>query len=470
MDPFVNSRVYIPNALTHIAHTLTRTYTYGRKKVPCPIDPRHTVFEHKLEHHLRVCNMKKEAEKLNEQPFYKEGCNAGTTTEAIDGPPIEHTLPTARVLATAVLATYSSLFPNDPPLLDLSSAELNAGLIQSLRQRKIAAGGTKHVQQQASIIGHLRRTGLAPPLPSAHPASQPATTPRPTTILEMGAGRGMLGLLVSGVCGAISAAAVCLTMVERSSVRRKAGAHCDRRDTSKDGVVTSDYPFDSSGVKSDLVRVDLEHALLTEVVKDEERDVVVIAKHLCGAGTDLALRAVEKIKHYPNLKGICMATCCHGVCDFKHLVGREFLVEQFKTCGNFKLTKSDFDLMRKWAAATTADRETEGGKGKESKEAQEEAQDEHPVEAQTNSKNYVGAGAVCDSSEFDVTKQTLGRCVQRLIDRARVEYMKNSLNMDGLNEVVYYVSSDVTPQNALLCGKRSSGKEEEEAPKKQRLN
>ena len=49
----------------------------SRKRVPCPIDPSHTVFEDKLSKHIRVCNKtKKEEEKAN-CPYFIPNFNSG---------------------------------------------------------------------------------------------------------------------------------------------------------------------------------------------------------------------------------------------------------------------------------------------------------------------------------------------------------------------------------------------------------
>ena len=145
----------------------------------------------------------------------------------------------------------------------------------------------------------------------------------------------MLGLVVAGVAASgvsEESGGVELVMVERSSVRRKAGTRV--RNAGKDVDVKAsqenEYRLDTSKISDTLVRVDLEHALLTKVVKDDGRDLVVVAKHLCGAGTDIALRGVSKIRDYKGFRGIAMATCCHGICTFAHLVGREQLVEQLR--------------------------------------------------------------------------------------------------------------------------------------------
>lgn len=98
-----------------------------------------------------------------------------------------------------------------------------------------------------------------------------------------------------------------------------------------------------------IVDLDL---LGVEVVKGH--GVVGVAKHLCGAATDLALRCmVGALKRGVaagrgqdvRVHGIAMALCCHHRCTWDQLVGRELLTQQ-------GFTREDFDLlshMTSWA-------------------------------------------------------------------------------------------------------------------------
>ncbi len=54
------------------------------------------------------------------------------------------------------------------------------------------------------------------------------------------------------------------------------------------------------------------------------------AKHLCGSGTDLALKSLQTIPT-GNIDGCVMATCCHGLCEWSDYTGRDCLLRLF--CG-----------------------------------------------------------------------------------------------------------------------------------------
>lgn len=95
---------------------------------------------------------------------------------------------------------------------DLSYPDLNAGIVEAFRAHRDKAGGDRHVPQLASLVGHLRKLKVLPREPTT-------TTPKgeltAVTFLEMGAGRGMLGLTAAGVAAA-SGIPTDLIMVERT--------------------------------------------------------------------------------------------------------------------------------------------------------------------------------------------------------------------------------------------------------------
>lgn len=49
-----------------------------RKRVPCPVDRTHTVYEYDLAKHVLVCNKVKDANAMKLLPFFAENINSGT--------------------------------------------------------------------------------------------------------------------------------------------------------------------------------------------------------------------------------------------------------------------------------------------------------------------------------------------------------------------------------------------------------
>ena len=53
----------------------------SRKRVVCPIDPSHTVFEDKLSKHIKICNKSKQTQQKQQCPYYVENFNCGSEVQ-----------------------------------------------------------------------------------------------------------------------------------------------------------------------------------------------------------------------------------------------------------------------------------------------------------------------------------------------------------------------------------------------------
>ena len=87
------------------------------------------------------------------------------------------------------------------PLSDLSGPELSAGFLPKMRSLMVPLGTEKHVVQLSSLLANLSSRGML------HGAGK---------VLELGAGRGMLGLVVAGRSKSCKE----LELVDRASSRR----------------------------------------------------------------------------------------------------------------------------------------------------------------------------------------------------------------------------------------------------------
>ena len=54
--------------------------TSKKERVPCPIDPTHTIYKHSLKYHMKVCTKLKQSAAMSEQVFYREDCNSYSAT------------------------------------------------------------------------------------------------------------------------------------------------------------------------------------------------------------------------------------------------------------------------------------------------------------------------------------------------------------------------------------------------------
>ena len=47
------------------------------ERIPCPIDPSHSIYKHNLPLHSKICNVKTRQLEMKEEPFYCLDCNSG---------------------------------------------------------------------------------------------------------------------------------------------------------------------------------------------------------------------------------------------------------------------------------------------------------------------------------------------------------------------------------------------------------
>mmetsp|Transcript_4857 Transcript_4857/g.8277 ORF Transcript_4857/g.8277 Transcript_4857/m.8277 type:complete len:548 (+) Transcript_4857:52-1695(+) len=459
-------------------------------RIPCPIDPSHMIFESALARHVLVCPAAKEREETCSREYYQEGTNTGgfgdlgdegnDTNDAVSGDEATTDLDRAQQLAMAVLRVFCSLFPsavarssnqkdnpnnddlsdgvlvnvteediyNALPEIDLSSAE--EGIAKDIAKHRVKAGGSRHLHQLQSILGHVRKNGL---IPAADDDSD-------YSVVEMGAGRGMLGLVTASAMGAAQAqnaasSKVKLYLVERSGTRGKAETKI--RTASGDASQGNDSlrldRVEVSRIKCDLAHVHMSTALPFLAKEAGKRRSIVVAKHLCGSGTDLALKSLRDVAR--SVDGCVMATCCHGLCTWKDYVGRDCFLGLFRGIGDLSaFTGGDFDQLKRWTSASVLE-DSDHKRGS----AAVDDEDEHNVVVKSQNIYLVvnDLGLACGG-------RGLGRACQRLIDYGRTEYIRKHLfrtkatscaEKDFItSSLCHYCSSDITPQNALIIAKR----------------
>jgi len=261
----------------------------GVRRVPCPVDPSHTVRENQLSKHVPRCPHAKVLKRVHEAAAVctvKDVNRGGSDDEqhgidehmaTLKGRELAALLTTtewASLVATieAAAATTADVAsqwwngPAEPPCPPECLPWVNpeGGLLQQQRTEdgeggKLFFSQYKHNAQQAAIAYHMRRVGLLPDV-------------RGRCYVEAGAGKGYLTLLVSEVYKAEQFVLL---------------------DQGKGGRNKAD-----KGLKGHKrLVVDLADVVLEKVLDEKELQqtkLVVIGKHLCGAATDMALRAYQR--------------------------------------------------------------------------------------------------------------------------------------------------------------------------------
>jgi len=567
----------------------TTTTKRKRKRILCPLDQSHTIYEDMLKRHMQICPKAKLQQEQERQAYYHSNTNGGghgkleiksiiinnndtsststtntSTSTSRNSHTVksqEHLLEQAQQLALRILYVHQQLFASTKtlpgarhhhhdlrrvtvddiesalPLQDLSYAELEAGLKASVESYHIRSGGTKHLQQQASLLGHVRKLSSSSSVAMDKNTNQhnhnhnhsnnnnddenADKTKNDTLILELGAGRGMLGLITAGALAAASSNNnnnnnnVDLIMIERAGTRSKADTILrNHKSTLEDRCIKIENVRHWQRIQCDLAHVhmptvlELHHKKISATTmappgnntksssssSSSPPHIMAIAKHLCGAGTDLALKALYPIRD--QIQVCLMATCCHGVCTWEHYVGRDYLMSALtnKTTTTTTTTTTkqgtnnddhdndsvpcltsfglqEFELMRLWSSGTVKDACCTGEKtSSSSKDNKDEGEDSHHNVC-TDSKaegKAVNVATVVSSLQLECGVQGLGRACQRLLDYGRKEYLErvifandkdvtaaaNGKQKNAQIELCYYVPSSVTPQNAVLVASR----------------
>ncbi|XP_072276094.1 tRNA:m(4)X modification enzyme TRM13 homolog isoform X2 [Pyxicephalus adspersus] len=385
------------------------------------------MFEDQLQKHIKKCNSREKPPPV----FYVQNINSG----AVDIHTCEEQVSLSSLskedlqkLIETLRRVTSGL---DPPLPNRKLC--HAALQEPLNDPANGDSASKHLKQQASILGHLDRLGLL-------------VTSR--CFVEFGAGRGKLSHWVN--IAVEDADDVHFLLVERATTR---------------------FKVDGKQKKSTFERlhIDIQHLSLERVASlvQKQLPVIGIGKHLCGAGTDLALRCL--VQNFSNLvkgppckrfkihtgklenadnaedksiylcpvKGIVIALCCHHRCDWHHYVGRDF----FQKLGLGQREFGVFQRMSSWA--TCGSRISEQILNQNEKREFEEAE-EHEIDLKNTDCSSEGIQGLSITVE---ERENLGRLCKLLINHGRLDYL-NSMGYNASLE--YYTEPEVSLENVLL--------------------
>ncbi|RMZ54412.1 hypothetical protein APUTEX25_001988, partial [Auxenochlorella protothecoides] len=355
------------------------------------------IYADEVEKHRLKCPAYLQIQAQRAAPYYQLDINAGA---ALDVEPIPGACLPGHSMAERRAAYAATLGPDG---------------LDDLIER-VCQAAERHAAQQASIVGHLERHGLLRCVAD-------------DVIVELGAGRGYLGAAVAGHCASLT----CLVLVDCRGFKLKAdrrgqgvdggqesGAaalrhldlhrlRCDLKDFSLAGCPGLDRPGPSGGAPP--------------------RSWVGVAKHLCGAASDFALRAA--VEQAPRrCRGLGLATCCHHRCSWRAYVGKEWFAERGFAPAEFELVS----WMSGWALCG---HEAPAGAGCE--------------EGDEDGATGPSAGTEPGASD-QAARIAVGQHCKALIDAGRLAYLTGRGGMEGV--LVAYISPEVSGENKLLLGLR----------------
>ena len=423
----------------------------GAERIPCPVDPSHTIYLHNLAAHVQICNVSKDLKRLEQQSYYCKDCNSGSShLWNNNSPPSEGSDRNKEVCAKTLAAKIRDCFEDhvkaeleEPEVWKEEEGQENkvqeeeegqdneekegAGrgvykeIMAQLGAEQTSFQRLRHIKQDADIISQMATFQLF-------------SRDCRHVFIELGAGKGKLGVSLR-VVAPLSR----VVFVERSGQRRKA----DR--------VNADH------AQSFLrIRMDIRHCLVHRLplptipaappstVNEERKEClpssVIVAKHLCGLATDLALRSASNFlsssssSPTTHFAGVSIATCCHHACSSEDYVGTPWLVER-------GFTAAEFELMRYWSGWVNSFREAEDD---DSSKVDKEETEEH--RAITSSR--VARVAGLSGEEL----RQLGFMTRRVIDQGRVNFLR-ALGLRAVQR--RYCSPSLSPECYLILASAS---------------
>ncbi|KAG0729018.1 tRNA:m(4)X modification enzyme TRM13 [Chionoecetes opilio] len=409
------------------------------KRIPCPLDPKHSCFEYKLERHLAICN----ARLVTDLPHLSLHCNLrGGAGEA---PP--------KVLLAP--CRTQCCWPSSPRwrgytqeyhilILTLGMSYLNprpciaADVIGTIGESILRLGAVEAVIAGScgnpSVVRHLRQTSSL--LAHLQAANLLDTATRPACYVEFGAGRGQLThLLTEAVTDPSKALFV---MVERGAQRYKYDTKMKQ----------------NQEINLKRIRADIEHLSLAGVEGLGDYDSIVgLGKHLCGAASDLALRCLCQ---HPGtaVAGAVLALCCHHRCAWESYCGLEVL----QGLGVLPLEFYVLTALTGWATCNSRDVPRK-------EETPSELTNENGFEASLNKEQHSELSLPTEAvmeKKLLVNRYTrlrlsaqhraeVGRKAKQVLDYGRLQYLGGQ---GFVCRLVQYVTMDTTPENVALIAQR----------------
>jgi tRNA:m4X modification enzyme len=389
------------------------------QRIPCPIDPSHTIYLRNRDAHIKICNAGKHQQVLESLPYFCQNCNSGLSSETTTEEEADPALLLQKINSAFEEVVIDLLEKEDE---NKDSTTVDTRIRTALCGEQSAFNRLRHVEQDIAIVNKLMQYHLLDDNTTLSPKTIPST------YIEFGAGKGLLTQSIH-LCDRSAS----FLLIERSGNRRKI-----------------DRFLQEEQCKIQRLRMDIRDCYLPKVPDflpsehADSRRVVAVAKHLCGVASDLSIRAMSHLEASSNLnRGLAIATCCHHCCQYDDYAGKDWLKR-------WSITSKEFELLRKWSGWAHLDRTISSRrKPKELKDDNKNEQvieDKHDdIDEEHNSDNAVSVRPTCLSEE---EMPIIGKKVKRILDYGRVLYLRNTLNMKV--KYVQYCDATLSPECMLI--------------------
>ncbi|TRY74855.1 hypothetical protein TCAL_06329 [Tigriopus californicus] len=378
-------------------------------RVPCPLDGKHTVLKSKLATHLTKC-----AAQPTKRPDYcQEGINIPQprTETTIDKPLTIGGIEDERLMA--VIGKVERVYVQTVHGKITTKILCHEALTEELTQSFYGPSVLKHLKQNASLLGLLEKSNLLQD---------------DSIFVEFGSGR---GLLTYWLTQAVPNANKCdFILVDRASHRHKF-----------DNKLREKKEFSIERIRTDIQDLCLPNV---PAIQSSDKGVVGVSKHLCGAATDLTLRACQQLEQ-GRLKGLMIALCCHHRCVWNLFAGCSYLQDLGFLAEEFSLLCG----LTSWAICGSGKPRNTKDKEVNVSEGVSDLPDVNPFDCR-----YDRLELPRERREF------IGLKVKRIFDIARANYVTKTLGLKA--ELFFYCHPDISPENlekmksviflAFFCG------------------
>lgn len=196
----------------YCGHHLSSRGEEGADRIPCPLDPSHSIFAKDLDRHLSVCPRAQEAATMSKLPCYRHNVNAGLP----DGPPPLLKEATGVTMPAVGTAIHGSLIAaRQESFLSGVSVERLVSFIAKLRRAHAQAGSPVLDAGSAAEDGAMASPLVASLLTKEGTTGAKANKHRAQNLeiaralelqgllrsgaihIELGAGKGLLSAVVS---------------------------------------------------------------------------------------------------------------------------------------------------------------------------------------------------------------------------------------------------------------------------------
>ena len=300
---------------------------------------------------------------------------------------------------------------------------------------EVNGGGGKHVLQECSILGHLRRIGA---YSNETPEQSTDESIGRTTAIEIGAGTGRLSERLQRV----TSDEMVHVMIDRQEFHPSQCRDIRMRKRANDSKTIQ------------RVVIDVADLDLSDYCK--QSTCFCMSKHLCGPASDLAIAALEHIVPSSSRPPFAFATCCHYLCTFDAFAGKQYWIK-------LGLTEEDFEVAVAVSQWYSLKRKNEVESNVES--STNRSEDNVYIDNQKMIENAINSDMVLaqkissdliPSDEFERTftsenKSKLGERVKLLFDMLRVTKLQE---LDYKAELVLYTNRSI--ENRLLVGTPST--------------